>query len=79
MRRLHEAQYKTISLIKNEPKYKKMNKLDVLMLEIMLMLESKWLFEWGISEMHRFVNDDLGRSKIHGKITYLDDKKHVSI
>ena len=56
-----------------------MNKLDVLMLEIMLMLESKWLFEWGISEMHRFVNDDLGRSKIHGKITYLDDKKHESI
>lgn len=46
------------------------------MLDMLLMMQSKWLFEWGQSAIHDFLNDFMGRNKISGKITYLDNKLH---
>ena len=69
---MHEAGFKTISSLKF--KSIKLNSVDLFMIDLLLMMESKWLFEWGESAIHGFMNDYLRRNKMHGKVTYLDSK-----
>lgn len=42
------------------------------MIDLLLMMESKWLFQFGYSEVHTFINHMLGRIKIPDKVTYKD-------
>ena len=73
MQKLHDAGYKTVSLFKNNTNYMRLNSLDYYMIDLLMMIESKWLFEWGTTGIHQFVNDKLKRGVIPGKYTYLDN------
>jgi len=74
---LHEAGYRTISSLKFKSINLALNTLDLFMLDLVAMMESKWLFEWGSSGVHDFMNDYLGRNKIPDKVTYLDNNLHT--
>ena len=73
LQKLHNAGYKTMSLLKNNTKYQNLNSLDYYMIDLLMMMESRWLFQWGNSGVHHFVNHMLGRIKIPEKVTFKDN------
>ena len=66
---LHSAGFRTITPLKLKSS---LSSLDLFMLDLVAIMESKWLFGWGQSGVHDFMNNYLGRNKIPDKINYLD-------
>lgn len=61
-----------MSLLKNNKQYQHFNSVDFFMIDLVLMYEAKWLFQWGISEVHDLVNGYLRRKIYPEKFTYID-------
>jgi hypothetical protein len=61
-------------MLKNDKMYQNISSVDLFMIDLVLMREAKWLFQWGISEVHGLVNQYLRRQVTPTKITYLDGK-----
>jgi len=61
-------------MLKNDKMYQNISSVDLFMIDLVLMREAKWLFQWGISEVHSLVNQYLRRQVTPMKITYLDGK-----
>jgi hypothetical protein len=59
-------------MLKNNKRYQHFNSVDFFMIDLVLMYEAKWLFQWGLSEVHELVNEYLHRNLCPQKFTYLD-------
>lgn len=62
-----------MSLLKNKINYQNLTSLNLFMLDLTMMMESTWFFEWGITEIQSFVQNTLNRKSIKGKFTYYNN------
>ena len=62
-----------MSLLKNKINYQNLTSLNLFMLDLTMMMESTWFFEWGITEIQSFVQNALNRKSIKGKFAYYNN------
>ena len=63
-----------MSMLKSSQEFKHLNSVDLFMIDLIMMLEAKWLFQWGISKVHDLINHYLRRQTTPKKITYKDNR-----
>lgn len=63
-----------MSLLKSSQQFQHLNSVDLFMIDLLMMIEAKWLFQWGVSQVHDLVNHLLHRQVINQKKTYLNGK-----
>lgn len=62
-----------MSLLKNNINYQNLTSLNLFMLDLTMMMESTWFFEWGITEIQSFVQNILNRKSMKDKFAYYNN------